>query len=127
VSDDEYGPLVFLPTETLVNTSGCLALAEGKDDGTGCGGSLSALQECNRAACLPTCPTGTTSENAAETACEANAQTGVCTTYATPAECAGAIQEGDAGTPAERSCFGLPSGTAAATLQAVATAFCGGG
>jgi hypothetical protein len=126
-SEDEYGPLVFLPTETLVNVAGCIALAEGKSDGTGCGGALSADQECDRAACLPTCPTQTSSQVETEGACESLADQGACQTYATPAGCAGAIELGDAGTPAEQSCFGFPTGTSTAIFEQVAAAFCSGG
>jgi hypothetical protein len=125
-SDATYGPLVLLPTEVLVNVPGCIALAEGKTDGSGCGGALSADQECDRAACLPTCPTATASEVTAESACEKAADQAVCATYEKPAECAGAIEESDAGA-AGQSCFGLPDATSDAVFEAVAIAFCGGG
>ena len=125
-SDATYGPLVRLPTETLVNVAGCIALAEGKTDGSGCGGALSAEEECDRTQCLPVCPTVTPSELANEQACEKAADLGACATYEKPAECAGAIEQSDAGA-AGQSCFGLPSGSGDAVLEAVAMAFCGGG
>jgi hypothetical protein len=129
-SASTYGPIVQLPTETLINLPGCIAVAEGKTDGSGCGGALSAFEECGRAACLPTCPTGNASEVAAESACEKATDLddggGVCGAYATPADCANAIETGDAGTAAEKACFGLPSGTSDAVFEAVALALCGG-
>jgi hypothetical protein len=128
-SDATYGALVLLPTEVLVNVAGCIALAEGKPDGSGCGGALSADQQCDLAACLPTCPTATANEVATESACEQSAnvlEAGVCAAFVPAAECAGAIEASDAGA-AGQSCFGLPSGTSDAVFEAVALAFCGGG
>ncbi len=125
-SDATYGPLIHLPTETLLNVAGCIALAEGKTDGSGCGGALSAEEQCDRTQCLPVCPTATASELATEQACEKAADTGACATYEKPAECAGAIEESDAGA-AGQNCFGLPSGSGDAVFEAVAMAFCGGG
>jgi hypothetical protein len=132
-SDSTYGPIVELPTETLLNLPGCIAVAEGKTDGSGCGGALSAFEECGRAACLPTCPTGNASELAAESACETSTDLadggGVCGSYAPAAECADAIETGDGGTAAEaaeKACFGLPSGSSEAVFEAVALALCGG-
>jgi hypothetical protein len=133
-SDAQYGPLVALPTELLINLAGCIALAEGKVDGSGCGGSLQADQQCQRAACLSTCPTGSQSQVATEVVCEEEADLlpadggsgGVCATYALPATCAAAIEEGDAGTTAERQCFGAGDAGTSATFEAVSLAFCGG-
>ena len=129
-SDSTYGPIVELPTETLINLPGCIAVAEGKTDGSGCGGALSAFEECGRAACLPTCPTGSAAEVAAESACETSTDLadggGVCASYAPAAECADAIETGDGGTAAEKACFGLPSGSSDAVFEAVALALCGG-
>jgi hypothetical protein len=130
-SDPSYGPLVALPTELLVNVAGCLALAEGKTDGSGCGGALQADEQCQRAACLPSCPTTSTAQLAAEAACETAANAlasdagagGACATFVPPAQCAGAIEQTDAGTPAEKACFG--AGGANAQFEGVALAFCG--
>jgi hypothetical protein len=132
-TDAQYGPLVLLPTELMVNLPGCIALAEGKVDGSGCGGKLQADEQCQNAACLPTCPTSSPSQVTAEGACEQAANVvssdggagGVCASYAAPAECAGAIQAGDAGTPAEVQCFGAAGGGANAAFVAVGLAFCG--
>jgi hypothetical protein len=125
-SDPEYGPLVQLPAETLVNVAGCVAMAEGKLDGSGCGGAYQADQECQRAACLPTCPTLTKAQVSAEGACEIQANKTTCATFGKPAECAGAIASGDAGTTAEVACFGGgASATPDALFEAVALAFCG--
>lgn len=132
-ADAQWGPLIALPTEQLLNVPGCLALAEGKTDGSGCGGLLQAEQQCDHAACLPTCETGTMAGVTAEVSCEAQANTastGVCASYATAAACAGTIQTGgDAGTAAEMACFGLTggagSGTSDSEFTAVAMAFCG--
>jgi hypothetical protein len=129
-SDSTYGPIVELPTETLINLPGCIAVAEGKTDGSGCGGALSAFEQCGRAACLPTCPTGNAAEVATESACETSTDLadggGVCGSYATAADCADAIETDDAGTAAEKACFGLPTGSSDAVFQAVALALCGG-
>jgi hypothetical protein len=130
--DPSYGPLVFLPTELLINLAGCIALAEGKADGSGCGGALQADEECQRAACLPSCPTGTSAQAVAEQSCETQANAlpgdastgGVCAAYVQAAECAGAIAALDAGTPGAKACFGANAGVNA-ELTAVALAFCG--
>jgi hypothetical protein len=135
-TDAQYGPLVLLPPAvTIINLAGCLALAEGKLDGSGCGGAPQADQQCQLAACLPTCPTSTASEVQEEGNCEqlANALPGdaggggVCAKYAVAAECAGSIAAGDAdaGTAAEVACFGAAGGGTDGQLLAVATAFCG--
>jgi hypothetical protein len=132
-SDSQYGPLVALPTELLINLAGCIALAEGKVDGSGCGGSLQADQQCQRAACLATCPTASSSQVASEVICEEDANLlpadggagGVCAKFALRATCAGAIADGDAGTTAERQCFGAGDGGTNATFEAVSLAFCG--
>ncbi|MGO9714781.1 MAG: hypothetical protein ACLQBL_38400 [Polyangiaceae bacterium] len=134
-TDAQYGPLVLLPTETLINVAGCIALAEGKVDGSGCGGALQADEQCQFAACLPSCVTDTTSQIAAAVACEAQANTvgvdaganGVCATYATKASCAASMELGvDGGTPAEQSCFGGGADAGSnAEFEAVALAFCG--
>ena len=132
-SDPQWGPLVDLPNETLLNVPGCLSLVEGDTTGAGCGGSLQADEECTRAACVGSCPLGSsdpttaTQEVQQQSACEAlaNADGGACTSYAVPASCAGLIVEGDAGTPAEAQCLGLPSQSTDAILTGVATAFCG--
>jgi hypothetical protein len=116
---------VQLPSETLVNVAGCIAMAEGKTDGSGCAGALQADQECARAACLPTCPTSTPSQIATEDSCEKQANLTTCATYEKPAECAGAIKAGDAGTTAEQACFGGANATADSLFEAVALAFCG--
>ncbi len=131
-SDSTYGPLVRLPTELLINVAGCIALAEGKADGSGCGGALQSDEECERAVCLPTCPTATTSQLSAEQSCETDANQlasdggagGVCATYALAATCAGAI-ELDGGSSAAAACFGGAGGGASAQFKAVALAFCG--
>ena len=91
-------------------------------------------QECERAACLPNCPTGSSSQIATEVACEEQADVlpadggtgGVCGAYALKATCAGAIDLGDAGTPAEKQCFGAVDGGTSAVFEAVSLAFCGG-
>ena len=133
-TDSSYGPLIQLPTELLINVAGCIALAEGKADGSGCGGALQTDEECQRAACLPTCPTSTSAQAEAEVACESSANGlaedggsgGVCATYAAAATCAGAILEGlDGGTPAEQACFGGADAGASGQFEAVALAFCG--
>ncbi len=134
-TDATYGPLVFLPTELLINVAGCIALAEGKTDGSGCGGALQADEECQRTACLPTCATGSAEQVSIEQSCEAQANYlppgdagggGVCAAYVQPAECAGAIEVLDAGTPGQRACFGTGEDAGAnAQLTAVALAFCG--
>ncbi len=130
-SDAEWGPLILSPTESTINVVGCLALAEGKPDGTGCAGSLNAANQCDRAACYPTCPLGSSDPAVAnaevqqELACETSAQSTVCATYTTQAACAGAIKAGDAGTPDEAKCFGVPAGTPDVIFENVALAFCG--
>jgi hypothetical protein len=125
---------VALPTALIINVAGCIALAEGKVDGSGCGGSLQADQQCQEAACLPTCSLGSPALQASEAACEVKANavpgdggaSGVCGSYAIPALCASAIQGGDGGT-AGRQCFGGADGGTNAQFEAVALAFCGGG
>ena len=130
-SDATYGPFVFLPTELLPNVAGCIALAEGKTDGSGCGGALQADEQCQRAACLPRCPTTSAAAATAEQDCESKANGpggdggvgGVCAAFAAPAQCAGAIAHLDAGSAAEKACFG--TGSDATQFEAVALAFCG--
>jgi hypothetical protein len=131
-TDADYGAFVLLPTALFINVSGCLALAEGKTDGSGCGGALQADGECEHAACLPFCPAGSSSLNAAEASCELKANAlpadggaggGVCSTYASAAQCAPIIASGDAGTTAERQCFG--DGGTNSSFVAVGLAFCG--
>jgi hypothetical protein len=131
--DPQYGPYVLLPTALLVNVGGCVALAEGKTDGSGCGGAINADQECDRAACLSTCSVGSPSLAAQEAACEQTANVlpddggsgGVCASYATAALCETAILAGDAGT-AQQQCFGGPDAGASSVFEAVGLAFCGG-
>jgi hypothetical protein len=132
-SDATYGPLVLLPTEELINVAGCIALAEGKTDGSGCGGALQADEQCQRAACFPICVMTSPSERSAEQECEAQANKlpddagagGACAAFVPPAECAGAIQLHDAGTAAERQCLGGDAGAGDTQFEAVALAFCG--
>jgi hypothetical protein len=121
--DKTYGPIVELPSQQLINLPGCLAVAEGKTDGSGCGGALAAYEQCARAACLPSCPTGTADELSAEAACETATQTGACKAFVAPAQCAGSIEAGDAGTAAEKACFGATNDE---EFEAVALALCGG-
>lgn len=128
-SDDQYGPLVLLANDTLLNVAGCLAMAEGKLDGSGCGGSLQVDEECGRAACLASCPISDEPGAVAEVACEkaANQSTGVCATYATSAQCAGRLLQADAGaSAAELQCLGGgANATSDAVFEGVALAFCG--
>jgi hypothetical protein len=133
-ADPSYGPFIALPTELLVNVAGCIALAEGKTDGSGCGGALQADEQCQRAACLPSCPTTSSMQITAEEACETAANAfpgdagtggGACAAYVGPATCAGAIQQTDAGTAAEKACIGSGGANARAQFEAVALAFCG--
>jgi hypothetical protein len=129
-TDSEWSALVLYPGAQVINVAGCVAIAEGKTDGSGCGGLLQADVECESAACYPNCEVGTPAGVTAEVACETQANlapTGVCSSYATAASCAGTIQESDGGTAAEAACFGLPQGTSDAQFTAVALAFCGPG
>jgi hypothetical protein len=131
--DAAWGPFVGLPTQTLINVPGCLAIAEGAPSGTGCGGALSASQECGRAACAQSCPVGASDpttaqlERSYEELCEKAAETGACLAYTGPAQCAGKIVIGDAGNADEAKCLGVgsPGSTRDAIFEAVAAAFCG--
>jgi hypothetical protein len=130
-SDSTYGPFVSLPGVLLVNVAGCIALAEGKTDGSGCGGALQQDEQCQRAACLPTCSIVSHPTDEANCETEANALPGdaggggACAKFVPPAECAGAIEQTDAGTPAEKACFGGSAAGGASQFEAVALAFCG--
>jgi hypothetical protein len=133
-TDPSYGPFIALPTELLVNVAGCIALAEAKTDGSGCGGALQADEECQRAACLPTCPTTSSTQITAEEACETAANAlpgdggaggGACAAFVAAAACAGVIEQTDAGTPAEKACIGSGAANANGQFEAVALAFCG--
>jgi hypothetical protein len=131
VGDDTWGPFVRTPTEMLINVPGCIAIQEQHLDGTGCGGALAASQECGRTVCAPVCPVGSSvpataaTERAQEEACEKQSEQGVCAPFTGPAECAGRIVAGDAGTPDDQKCFGLPTQSKDAVFEAVGLVFCG--
>jgi hypothetical protein len=54
--EDTYGPLVYLRNRTLrVNVEGCLALADGHLDASGCGAQVHGFVACSDAACMTSC------------------------------------------------------------------------
>ncbi len=133
-SDADYGPFVLLPTALVINVPGCIALGEGKTDGSGCGGALMDDEECTRASCLPTCQVGTSYLDSIEANCEQQANVigndagvpgGTCASYAQNATCASKLESGDAG-PAS-ACFGIgPDAGTNSVFVNVGMIFCGG-
>lgn len=116
-SDPAWGPIVDVGTsgsDRQINVSGCMAIALG-DNGSGCAGSVQALEECESAACADNCEGATA---AALGACIQQADGTGCDNYLAPAAC---VYDAGAGALA---CLGPSQGTFAQKFAAVATVFC---
>jgi hypothetical protein len=116
-TDPAWGPIVDVGTsgsDRQLNVSGCMAIVL-DDNGSGCAGSVQALQECESAACADNCEGAS---SAALSACTEQADGAGCANYLSPATC---IYDAGAGALA---CFGPSNGTFGEKFAAVATVFC---
>jgi hypothetical protein len=93
-----YGPLVDKSGVVELNIAGCLALAESRPDGSGCGGKFQANSQCEDAACKANCPVTDDASFAAYQNCVQTADTtpNICQSYANAATCADQIVEAGA-------------------------------
>jgi hypothetical protein len=85
-TEDEasYGAIVVLKNRLRrANVAGCLALADGNLNSTGCGVHLQALDACRDTACLAPC-----ADPADFLACGRQAAVGICSSYGDPTSCA---------------------------------------
>jgi hypothetical protein len=116
-----YGALIDKSGVVEVNIAGCLAIAEGKIDGSGCAGKLQAGSQCDDAACKVNCPVTDDASFKLYQQCTqtADQDANLCGSYATAAQCADVIVEG--GT-AGASC--LQGQTFDDLYAAVAPVFC---
>jgi len=120
------GPIVVHSTQHTqeTNFAGCVAIAEGKLDGSGCAGAVAAEVGCDNAACTVSCPVDSTGAGlAALNDCLDAAQQGTCARFFAPAQCISA----DTGPLAPCDPFNYADADPLAATQAVAGVFCGGG
>jgi hypothetical protein len=116
-TDAAWGPIVDVGTsgsDRQINVSGCMAIIL-SDNGSGCAGSVQALEECESAACADNC------EGASATAlaqCIEQADGTGCDNYLSPATC---VYDAGAGALA---CLGPAQGTFGQKFAAVAKVFC---
>ncbi len=118
-TDPAWGPLVDVGatgSDRQINVAGCMAIVL-HDTGSGCAGSVQALQLCEAASCADNCAGAPTS---ALVACTQQADGTGCGNYVAPAACVS-----DAGAAA-LSCFGTAGATFGQKLAAVAAVFCVG-
>jgi hypothetical protein len=89
------GPIIDRSGVLELNVAGCLAIAEGKLDGSGCGGKYQAMEQCEEAACRAQCPlTDRTSLQLYDRCLLAAADDPqICKSYATAAKCASEVQD----------------------------------
>jgi hypothetical protein len=118
-TDDAWGPIVDVGSsgsDRQLNVSGCLAIVL-HDTGSGCSGTLQALEECESAACADNCAVASSASLAA---CVAASDLGGCSNYVAPSAC---VYEAGASAAA---CLG--TGSASATFgekfAAIAAVFC---
>jgi hypothetical protein len=92
------GPIIDRSGILELNVAGCLALAEDKLDGSGCGGKYQAMDQCEQAACKSQCPLTDSASLQLYDRCvmAANTDPQTCQSYATLAKCANAIQDAGA-------------------------------
>jgi hypothetical protein len=106
---------------TNINYAGCFALAEGKTDGSGCGGSVQTAAECTQAACGAACPVDSSGNGLdALNTCIQTAGSGTCATYQTAADNCFNVDSG-----ATQACLGPDPNDFWGNAQVVATVFCG--
>jgi hypothetical protein len=116
-TDPAWGPLVDVGatgSDRQINVAGCIAIVT-HDTGSGCAGSVQALQECEAAACADNCEGAA---SASLSTCTQQADGAGCANYLSPAAC---IYDAGAGALA---CFGPANGTFGQKFAAVATVFC---
>jgi hypothetical protein len=91
-----YGPLIDVGGVVELNIAGCIAIDEGKLDGSGCGGAYQANSQCEDAMCKSNCPVTDDATFAAYQACVQQADATECQAYSNGAACAAAIEEAGA-------------------------------
>ncbi len=102
-----YGALIDHNGYLVPNVAGCVAAATGDTAGTGCGGKILALDQCQAAACKANCPISDNASLAALNMCTTAASDvgGGCAAFATAAECGRGLA--DAGGTAASCLSGL--------------------
>jgi hypothetical protein len=116
-----YGALVVTRGLIELNTAGCLALFEGKTNGSGCGGSFQAQEQCENAACSA-CDLSTVPFDEYQM-CLEQAGASTCKAFADAANaCTDAVRQMDGGAVACLDFASFQDG-----YRAYASIFCGGG
>jgi hypothetical protein len=92
----EWGPVVVRGGGLFINYAGCVALQEGKRDGSGCGGAMTFAEQCEDGACAANCPMTDDLSYEAYRRCVEAADRGACARYVAAAACAPAILEAGA-------------------------------
>jgi hypothetical protein len=117
-TDPAWGPMVDFGTTSSdreVNLSGCVAIVL-HDTGSGCAGSVQALDVCEAVACADNCAGESTG---ALSSCTQQADGAGCKNYVAPASC---VEDGGSGVSA---CFAaVASPTFGQIFVAAATVFC---